>query len=85
MIEKKYSDMGRVELTNPFDDMEGQYLVLINSEGQHSLWPAFADVPAGWSPVHGPGAREECLEYIEQNWTDLRPQSLIEALHGDGR
>lgn len=85
MIEKQYAATGMVNLTNPFDNTEGQYLVLTNAEGQHSLWPAFADVPAGWSPVHGPKAREECLEYIEQNWTDLRPKSLIEALRGDGR
>ncbi|MGW4348995.1 MbtH family protein [Streptomyces sp. NPDC004690] len=72
-------------MTNPFDNAEGQYLVLVNVEGQHSLWPAFVDVPAGWSLVRGPEVREECLEYIEQNWTDLRPKSLIEALRGDGR
>lgn len=85
MIEKQYAAMRTVNLTNPFDNAEGQYLVLTNTEGQHSLWPAFADVPAGWSLVHGPEAREECLEYIERNWTDLRPKSLIEALRGDGR
>ena len=37
--------------TNPFDDDEGSFFVLINDEEQHSLWPAFADIPAGWRVV----------------------------------
>jgi MbtH protein len=63
-------------VTNPFEDDEGRYYVLVNDEGQHSLWPAFADVPAGWTIVHGPEARQACLDYVEANWTDLRPKSL---------
>jgi uncharacterized protein YbdZ (MbtH family) len=66
--------------TNPFDDPEGQFLVLVNLEGQHSLWPSFAAVPAGWSTVFGPDVKDAALAYVEQNWTDLRPQSLIEAM-----
>ncbi|MBM7788491.1 MbtH family protein [Tenggerimyces flavus] len=65
-------------MTNPFEDNDGCYYVLVNDEGQHSLWPAFADVPAGWTTVHGPEARQSCLDYVEANWTDLRPKSLIE-------
>ena len=34
--------------TNPFEDPEGRYLVLVNDEGQHSLWPSFAEVPADY-------------------------------------
>jgi len=64
--------------TNPFDDPDGVFLVLVNDEGQHSLWPEFADVPAGWTVVYGPGSRQDCLDYVEANWTDLRPKSLIE-------
>lgn len=36
---------------NPFDDPDATFLVLVNDEGQHSLWPAFADVPDGWRPT----------------------------------
>jgi uncharacterized protein YbdZ (MbtH family) len=68
--------------TNPFDDPEGRFLVLVNDEGQHSLWPSFADVPAGWTTVFGEDGREACLAYVEENWTDLRPRSLIEAMDG---
>lgn len=66
-------------MTNPFDDADGRFLVLVNHENQHSLWPSFAEVPAGWTVVKTEDSREACLEYIEQNWTDLRPKSLIEA------
>jgi MbtH protein len=66
--------------TNPFDDPDGRFLVLINSEGQHSLWPQFIDVPAGWTVVHGPADRATALDYVSENWTDLRPASLVEAM-----
>ncbi|WBP86171.1 MbtH family protein [Kitasatospora cathayae] len=66
--------------TNPFEDENGTYLVLVNDEGQHSLWPAFVEVPAGWEKAHGEDTRRACLDYIEANWTDMRPKSLIEAM-----
>jgi MbtH protein len=70
-------------MTNPFEDENGVYLVLTNDEGQHSLWPSFADVPAGWTIVKSESTRTECLDYINENWTDLRPKSLIEAMAAD--
>ena len=68
--------------TNPFDNAEGTFLVLVNDENQHSLWPDFVDVPAGWRTVHGPAPRQECLDHVEANWTDMRPRSLAEAMEG---
>ncbi|MEV5014386.1 MbtH family protein [Streptomyces sp. NPDC053780] len=67
-------------MTNPFDDENGVYLVLVNDEGQHSLWPSFVEVPAGWTVVHGEDTRAACLAYVEKHWTDLRPKSLIESM-----
>lgn len=67
-------------MTNPFDDEDGNFYVLVNEEGQHSLWPTFADVPQGWSVVHGEADRQSCLDYVEENWTDMRPKSLILAM-----
>lgn len=66
-------------MTNPFEDNDGTYLVLINDEGQYSLWPTTIQVPAGWTVVHENDTRQACLDYIEKNWTDMRPRSLIEA------
>jgi uncharacterized protein YbdZ (MbtH family) len=66
--------------TNPFEDEDGVYFALINDEGQYSLWPAFADVPPGWTVVHGEDTRKACLDFIEENWTDMRPKSLIEEM-----
>ncbi|MCP2163256.1 MbtH family protein [Goodfellowiella coeruleoviolacea] len=67
-------------MTNPFDDENGTFLVLVNDEGQHSLWPSFAEVPAGWRTVHGPDTRQSCVDYVETHWTDMRPLSLIRAM-----
>jgi len=72
--------LGEPVSINPFDDDNGSFLVLVNDEEQHSLWPAFADVPAGWRVVYGEADRGACLDYIEQNWTDIRPKSLRETL-----
>jgi MbtH protein len=63
-------------MANPFDDENGRFLVLVNEEGQHSLWPVFAEVPAGWTITHGPAGRAEAIAHIEEHWTDLRPLSL---------
>ena len=61
---------------NPFDDETGEFFVLCNDEGQHSLWPSFAAVPAGWNRVFGVATRHACIDYINENWTDIRPASL---------
>jgi MbtH protein len=62
--------------TNPFDDEDGSFLAVRNDEGQYSLWPEFAEVPSGWSVVYGPALRQDVIDYIEENWTDMRPNSL---------
>jgi len=72
-------------VANPFDNDDGDFLVLINDERQYSLWPASRKVPAGWR-VEGPhGGRQECLTWIEKNWTDMRPRSLVEAMDATSR
>ena len=67
-------------MTNPFDDSDGTFLVLVNEQNQHSLWPEFAAVPTGWHTVFGPDTREAALTYVTENWTDLRPASLLSAV-----
>ncbi len=69
---------------NPFDDEDGVFFVLVNDEEQHSLWPAFAEVPAGWRVAYGESSRADCLAYVEEHWDDLRPKSLREAMAENG-
>ncbi|MFJ2002395.1 MbtH family protein [Streptomyces sp. JL3001] len=69
-------------MTNPFDNENGTFLVLVNDEGQHSLWPVFAEIPQGWTTAFGEASRAECLEFVEQNWTDMRPKSLLARMEG---
>ncbi|MGW5382606.1 MbtH family protein [Nocardia sp. NPDC003963] len=61
---------------NPFDDESLLFQVLVDTETQYSLWPLFAEIPAGWSIVHGPANRRDCVEYVERVWTDMRPASV---------
>ncbi|MGV9799650.1 MbtH family protein [Mycobacterium sp. NPDC003449] len=72
---------------NPFDDPDGRFLVLVNTEGQHSLWPVFAAVPTGWTVAYGgpDGAeRDAALRFVEETWADLRPRSLREQMQTAG-
>ncbi|AZM53798.1 MbtH family protein [Streptomyces sp. WAC 01529] len=48
---------------NPFD-AEGEFLILANDRGEHSLWPLFAEVPDGWAAVHGPCPRQSALAWV---------------------
>lgn len=61
------------QITNEYQEM---YLVLVNHEEQYSLWPSYKPIPAGWRAVDKERTKEECLAYIEEVWTDMRPLSL---------
>lgn len=52
------------------------YKVVVNHEEQYSIWPADRENAPGWSDVGKSGSKAECLAYIEEVWTDMRPLSL---------
>jgi MbtH protein len=52
------------------------HLVVVNDEEQYSIWPKGRDLPAGWRPDGFTGTEDECLAYIDETWTDMRPASL---------
>jgi MbtH protein len=62
------------------DREESLYVVVRNDEEQYSIWPSFRDAPAGWTVLTAPAAKEDCLAYVNEHWTDMRPRSLREAL-----
>ncbi|ORT57436.1 MbtH family protein [Streptomyces sp. CB03238] len=66
-------------MSNPFENDDASFRVLVNREGQHSLWPVFAEVPEGWESVYGEADRQSCLAYVEEHWTDMRPRSLADS------
>src|SRR5260370_3969482 len=70
-------------MTNPFENDDATYLVLINDEAQYSLWPSFIEVPRGWRVVHPQDSRQACLDYVNQHWTDMRPKSLVDVMAAD--
>jgi len=60
-------------------DEEGDttvYRVVVNAEEQYSIWPAGRELPLGWKDAGKQGLKAECLAYIEEVWTDMRPLSL---------
>jgi len=62
------------------DWTDGQLKVVINDEEQYSIWPADRDNPPGWRDAGKQGTKAECLAWIEQVWTDMRPASLRKAM-----
>lgn len=63
--------------------MSSTYTAVVNDEEQFSIWPLHLPLPAGWRTVGEPGRKEDCLEYIERVWTDMRPASLRAAMAKD--
>lgn len=60
------------------------YDVVVNHEEQYSIWPAHKEPPNGWNRVGRQGTKTECLAYIEEVWTDMRPLSLRKAMAAAG-
>ena len=56
------------------------YNVVINHEEQYSIWPADRENALGWTNEGKSGTKEECLSYIDEVWTDMRPRSLREHM-----
>ena len=61
---------------NNEDEDKTIYKVVVNHEEQYSIWPEYRENPAGWSDAGKVGAKAECLAYIKEVWTDMRPLSL---------
>jgi MbtH protein len=62
-------------MQNDFD-----YKVLVNAEGQYSIWPEMKAAPLGWTETGPTGSKEEVLEWVKTTWTDMRPASLRQAV-----
>jgi MbtH protein len=61
-----------------FDEDEDKtiYRVVVNHEEQYSIWPESGELPIGWREAGKTGTKAECLAYIQEVWTDMRPLSL---------
>ena len=63
------------------DDTEDErYFVVVNHEEQYSIWPDYRELPLGWTAVGEARSKSDCLAYIEEVWTDMRPLSLRKAM-----
>lgn len=58
-----------------------QYVVVMNGEGQYSIWIVDHKVPLGWEKQEMMGSKQECLDYINEVWTDMRPNSVKSMFH----
>jgi len=56
------------------------YQVVVNELEQYSLWPADREPPMGWRPAGKQGTKTECLDYIHEKWSDMRPRTVRDAM-----
>jgi MbtH protein len=56
------------------------YKVVVSEDRHYSIWPAYKQNAPGWTEAGKQGTKVECLNYIHQIWTDMRPHSLREAM-----
>jgi len=68
-----------------WDDEDATFLVVINHEEQYSIWPDYKEIPSGWRAAGKSGKKRECLDYIDQVWTDMRPLSLRKHMDEQAR
>ncbi|HET6209456.1 MAG TPA: condensation domain-containing protein, partial [Jatrophihabitans sp.] len=72
-------------VSNPFDPAGARCVVLVDSRGRHSLWPAALPAPTGWRQVYQAGSRADCLDYVAKHWQDGRvnqPEPAAEPAAG---
>jgi MbtH protein len=62
---------------------EELYIVVMNHQGQYSIWPKDRALPAGWKEGGKSGSKDECLGYIQDVWIDMRPLRLIQKMEAD--
>lgn len=62
-----------------WDNEDTQFHVVVNAEGQYSLWPIVKEIPNGWRTVEFQGTKTDCLAYIEKNWSDMSPLGLRQS------
>ena len=63
-----------------WDSEDTIFNVVKNHEEQFSIWPDYKELPSGWQLAGKQGNKEECLAFIQDTWTDMRPLSLRQAL-----
>lgn len=67
-------------MDSKISDNSRTYMVVRNAEEQYSIWPAEGHIPFGWEAVPKTGSLDECLMYISDVWTDMRPLSARQPI-----
>ena len=61
------------------------YRAVVNHEEQYSIWPVDRPLPLGWRDAGKSGLKQECLDFIKEVWTDMRPLSLRKHMEANAR
>jgi len=69
-------------MTESYQENQDLFSVVINHEGQYSIWPIGKEIPRGWQKEGMVGSKTQCRDYINSLWTDIRPQSIRRKTNG---
>ena len=72
-------------MSNPFDDPDAVFHVLVNDEGQYGQWPAFSGQLPGWERAFADAGRPAATRCTGEHWLGMRPLSLARAITGEAR
>jgi uncharacterized protein YbdZ (MbtH family) len=70
-----------MQISNPFDDAQGQFYILQNAQQQYSLWPQHCALPEGWRVVCEPQSAEACNAWLAARWKTLNPAHFAGDRH----
>jgi MbtH protein len=76
-------DQAASERAMSWGDENTSFHVVVNDEEQYSIWPDYKVIPAGWRAAGKSGKKDDCLAWIDEVWTDMRPLSLRKAMAAD--
>ena len=79
-VEDREQPLTQVSDTMSENEDQTIYTVVVNDEEQYSIWPAGSTIPPGWADAGKTGTKADCLEYVKEVWTDMRPKSVRRQL-----
>jgi MbtH protein len=86
LLPATYNNTRRLKMNDQDQEDNTIYKVVVNHEEQYSIWPAERENALGWRDAGKIGTKQECLNYIKEIWTDMRPLSLrkkMDAAHSN--
>ena len=85
MAKRRRTRLGLMSNKIEIEEDGSVFIVVVNGEEQFSVWPSGREIPSGWRAVGKSGTKTDCLTYVREVWTDIRPLSLRKRMEARDR